>query len=139
MRPHEPNNESDRKPPIRRRNNSLFYFQQEGQRSYLRFTPLGVTVLVLIIVIPILALLIMFFINSRTPEPRVNTNITVPPTTPFSANTPIIRQAPPPSPPKAIKQPSVPAPPAVASPSNNLNAKSAPKRTPQPTPSESPP
>jgi hypothetical protein len=69
MRPHEPNNPSYRKPPIRRRNNSLFYFQQEGQRSYLRFTPLGATLLVLIIIIPVIALLIMFYINSRTPEP----------------------------------------------------------------------
>lgn len=139
MRPHEPNNVSDRKPPIRRRNNSLFYFQQEGQRSYLRFTPLGAMLLVLVIIIPVIAILIMFYINSRTPEPQVNTNITVPSATPFSANTPIIRQAPPPSPVKAIKQPNIPTPPTIATPGNNPNDRSAPKQTPQPLPSKSPP
>lgn len=139
MRPHEPNNVSDLKPPIRRRNNSLFYFQQEGRRSYLHFTLFGAIVLVLIIVIPVIALLIVFFINSRSPEPQVNTNITVPPAAPFSANTPVIRQAPPPTPAKAVKQPSMPMPPTVATPGNNPNERPAPKQTPQPLPSESPP
>jgi hypothetical protein len=139
MRLHEQNNESDRKTPTRRRNNSLFYFQQEGQCSYLRFTPLGATMLVLIIVIPVIALLIMFFINSRTPEPQVNTDIAVPATTPFSPNTPVIRQAPPPSPAKVVKQPDRPKPPTVSTPSNNLNEQLAPKQTPQPLPSEPPP
>jgi hypothetical protein len=139
MRPHEPNDVSDHEPPASRRGHSLFYFQQEGQRSYLRFTPLGATLLVLLIIIPIIALLIMFYINSRTQEPQVNTNITVPSATPFSPNTPVIRQAPPPSPPKAVKQPSVPAPPTVATPGNDLNKQIAPKQTPEPLPSESPP
>lgn len=139
MRPHEPNNVIDRKSPIRRRNNSLFYFQQEGHRSYLRFTPLGAIVIVLIIIIPVIALLIMFYINSQSPEPKVNTNITVRPAAPFSANTPIIRQAPPPSPAKAVKQPNISTPPTIATPGNNRNDRSAPKQTPQPLPSESPP
>ncbi len=141
MRPHEPNNVSDRKPPIRRRNSSLFYFQREGQRSHLRFTPLGVTVVVLIIVVPVIALLIMFFINSRTPGPEVNTNVTVQPAAPYSPNTPVIRQAPPPSPAKAVKQPAanMPAPPIPPTPVNNSNGQLVPRQSPQPTPSESPP
>jgi type IV secretory pathway VirB10-like protein len=96
-------------------------------------------VLVLIIVIPVIALLILFFINSQTPEPQVNTNVTVQPATPFSENTPVIRQAPPPSPAKAIKQPSMPTPPTVATPGINPNNQVTPKQTAQPLPSESPP
>lgn len=139
MRPYEPNDVSDHKPPTRRRGYSLFYFQQEGQRSYLRFTLLGATVVVLIIVIPVIALLILFFINSRTPFPQVDTNITVQPATPYSPNTPLIRQPPPPSPVKPIKQPSMPTPPIPPTPINNVNEQLAPRQTPRPTPSESPP
>jgi hypothetical protein len=141
MRPHEPNEVSDHEPPTRRRGYSLFYFKQEGQRSYLRFTLFGATVVVLIIVVPVIALFVMFFINSRTPGPEVNTNVTVQPSAPFSPNTPVIRQAPLPSPAKAIKQPasSMPAQPTLPTPVNNSNKQLAPRQTPQPTPSESPP
>ena len=141
MRPHEPNDARDHEPPTRRRSYSLFYFQQEGQRSHLRFTLLGTTVLVLIIVVPVIALLIMFFINSRSPGLEVNTNITVQPAPPYSPNTPVIRQAPPPSPAKTIKQPThnMPTPPTLPTPINNSNEQLAPRQTPQPTPSESPP
>jgi hypothetical protein len=141
MRPHEPNNVDDHEPPTRRRDYSLFYFQQNGQRAHLRFTPLGAAVLVLIIVIPVIALLILFFINSRTPRPQVNTNITVQPAAPHSPNTPLIRQPPPPSPAKNIKQPtfSMPKPPIPLASVNNSNGQLAPRQTPQPTPSESPP
>jgi Na+-transporting methylmalonyl-CoA/oxaloacetate decarboxylase gamma subunit len=140
MRPHEPNDVSDHEPPTRRRGNPLFYFQQEGQRSYLRFTLLGVTVVVLIIVIPVIALLLMFFINSRSPKPEVNTNVTVQPAAPYSPNTPVIQQAPP-SPAKAIKQPtaSMPTPPTPPTRVNNSNGQLVPRQSPQPTPSESPP
>src|SRR5437660_5316406 len=98
MRPNEPHSEDDHRPPTRRRNYSLFYFQQEGQRSYLRFTLLGVIVFVLLIVIPVMALLILFFINSRTHMPQTNFNITGAPPASYSPNTPLIRQAPPSAP-----------------------------------------
>jgi hypothetical protein len=141
MRPHEPNDVSNHEPPTRRRGYSLFYFQQEGQRSHLRFTLLGATVVVLIIIGPVIALLVMFFINSQTPASEVNTNVTVQPAVPYSPNTPVIRQSPPPSPAKAIKQPasSMPTPPTLPTPVNNSNEQVAPRQTPQPTPSESPP
>ena len=141
MRPHEPNDVSDHELLTRRRGNPLFYFQQEGQRSYLRFTLLGVTVVVLIIVIPVIALLVMFFINSRTPNPEVNTNVTMQPAAPYPPNTPIIQQAPPPSPAKAIKQPaaSMPTTPTPPTRVNNSNGLLVPRQSPQPTPSESPP
>ena len=139
MRPPEQSNLKEQKSLTRSGRNSFFYFQREGQRFYLRFTPLGTTVLVLIIVVPVIALLILFYINSRSPEPQVNTNITVQPAAPFSVNTPIIRQAPPPSPAKAVKQPRIPPPPTITTPSNSANEQLAPKQTPQPRPSESPP
>ena len=139
MRPHEPNNVDDHEPPTRRRDYSLFYFQQNGQRSHLRFTPLGATVFVLSIVIPIIALLIFFFINSRTPPPDTNINISVIPAAPYLSNTPLIRQPPPPPPVKPIKQPSMPTPPIPPTPVNNTNEQLTPRQTPRPTPSESPP
>jgi|SRR5215213_9235197 len=141
MRPHEPNHVSGHEQPTRRRGYSLFYFQQEGQRSHLRFTLLGAIVVVLIIVVPVIALLVMFFINSRTARPEVNTNVTVQPAAPYSPNAPIIRQVPPPSPAKAIKQPvtSMPTPPTPPTPVNNSNGQLVPRQSPQPTPSESPP
>jgi hypothetical protein len=141
MRPHQPLSEDDHRLPTRSRGNSLFYFQQEGRRSHLRFTLLGVIVFALLIIIPIMALLIMFFINSRTPGTEVNNNVTVLPAAPYSPNTPLIRQAPPPSPVKNIKQPTfnMPTPPIPPTPINNSNERLAHRRTPQPTPSESPP
>jgi hypothetical protein len=141
MRPHEPNDVRDHEPLTRRGGYSLFYFQQEGQRSHLRFTLLGATVVVLIIVVPVIALLVMFFINSRTPTPEVNTNVTVQPAAPYSPNAPVIRQAPPPSPAKAIKQPeqSMPTPLTPPTPANNSGGQLVPRQSPQPTPSESPP
>jgi hypothetical protein len=141
MRPHEPNDVSDHEPPARRRGYSLFYFQQEGQRSHLRFTLLGTAVIVLIIVVPVVALLVMFFINSRTPGPEVNTNVIVQPAAPHSPNTPVIRQAPPPSPAKVVKPPAanMPAPPTHPTPVNNSNKLLVPRQSSQPTPSESPP
>jgi hypothetical protein len=139
MRPQEPHDVSYPKSPTRSRYGSLFYFQQEGQRSHLRFTLLGATAVVLIIILPVITLLIVFFINSRFPEPQVNTNVTVQPPAPYSANTPVIQQAPPPSPAKAIKQPRMPTPPTVVTPGSNPNNQVTPKQTTQPLPSESPP
>lgn len=141
MRPHEPNNSSDHMPPTRRRDYSLFYFQQDGRRSYLRFTLFGVVVLMLLILIPITALLIFFFINSRTPVRETNVNITPMTTTPYSTNAPKLRMPPTPSPTKRVKQPTLnmPTPATLPTPVNNANEQIAPARTPEPLPSASPP
>jgi len=138
MRPHETNEVSDHEPPTRRRDYSLFYFQQQGQRHHLRFTLLGVIVFALLIVIPVIALLTLFFINSRTPPPETNINITTAPGASYSPNAPLIRMPPPPrlSP---LKPPVMPARPTLQMPVNNSNEQLAPRQTPQPTPSESPP
>src|SRR6266853_3543722 len=139
MRPPEQSNVTDQKSPTRSSYGSLFYFQHEGQRSHLRFTPLGALVLVLIIIIPVIALLILFYINSRSAPPQVNTNITTQQTPSFSANTPLIQKAPAPTPLKAVKPSAMPPKPTIVMPDDNLNKPSTPKQTPQPMPSESPP
>jgi hypothetical protein len=83
-----------------------------------------------------------FFLSGKDkPSKDVDVNITVPQATPYSANTPSIRQAPRQSPPPIIKQPkyNMPAPPATPTPVNNTNEQVIPKRTPQLQPSKSPP
>ena len=107
MRPPEHDNTSNNKPPVRRRDYSLFFFEQQGNRSYLRFTPLGVTVVMLLIVVPLILILILFWINSRQIE-NINTNVRIPvqTSTPSSDNKPLIKMAPPlPSPPRIRQQP----------------------------------
>jgi hypothetical protein len=90
--------------------------------------------------VSIAALLAIFFLSGKNDAVKeVNVNVTTPAATPFSANTPVIRQAPPPSPAVPIKQPNMPPPPTVATPGGNKNKQSASKQTPQPLPSESPP
>ena len=138
MRSDENQTFSESRPPDRDRNHSLYFFEKAGEKYYFRLTRLGLFLLILLIVIPITALLLLFTF-SRREQPNVNTNIIVPQVTPYSANTPLIRQAPSPSPAKAVKQPSMPTPPAVATPGNNSSERLAPKQTPQPLPSESPP
>jgi len=104
-------------------------------------------VLILIIgltVISIVAMLAIFFLSGKSDAAKdaakeVNVNITTPSATPFSTNAPVIRQAPPPSPAKPVKQPSIPAPPTIGTPGGDTNEQSVPKQTPQPLPSESPP
>lgn len=141
MRPPEPHHESDQRPPTRRRDYAFFYFQQQGGRSYLRFTLLGVIAIVLLILIPITALLIFFFANSRTSVWETNVNITPTTTTPYSANAPMLRIPPTPSPTKRVKQPTfnMPTPATVSTPVKNANERIVPARTPQPQPSASPP
>ncbi len=142
MRPHEPDNIDDHRPPTRRRNYSLFFFQQEGQRSYLRFTTLGAILSVLIIIVPIIAILTVFFINSRTPFPDTNVNIRFIPATPYA---PVIRQAPLPPAAKNMRQPTfvMPTPPIPPPLLPDTNPRPVPGLTPrptaQPTPSASPP
>ena len=129
---------SESRPPDRDRNHGLYFFEKVGEKYYFRLTRLGLFLLILLIVIPIAALLLLFTF-SRRQQPNVNTNVTVPPATPYSSNTPAIRQAPPPSPAKAIRQPSLPTPPAVVTPSSSPDKRLSPEQTPQPLPSESPP
>jgi cytoskeletal protein RodZ len=141
MRPPQPHHESDHRTPPRRRDYSLFYFQQQDGRAYLRFTLLGVIAIVLLILIPITALLIFFFTNSNTSVRETNVNITPTTTTPYSANAPVLRMPPTPLPAKRVKQPTLnlPTPATLPTAVNNANQPIVTTQTPQPQPSASPP
>jgi hypothetical protein len=94
----------------------LFYFQQRGDnRYYLRITPLGVF---LILLLTMLSLgMIFYFAITQIQQPNVNANITVRSPTLYSPNKVIIQQPPPPLMPKpsrGISQPLLsPTPPKI--------------------------
>jgi hypothetical protein len=135
MRPHEPHDRGDYEPPPRRRDYSLFFFRHEGGRSYLRFTLLGVIVSALLFVIPLAALLILYFIDLQDPGPRTNVNVTVL-LSPAPTNTPYFQL--PPS--RPLPTPRMPPPPTLEP--LNSNAPEliipTPVRTPTPTPKPKP-
>lgn len=100
----------------------LFYFEQVGTRSYLRFTGLGVILILIFTVLPVIALLFLFLLNQSTPMP--DTDVRIKPAAPANASIyPTIHQPPPPPAPKALRQPKVaqPSPLAFPSPVRNSN------------------
>src|SRR5205085_2689633 len=101
---------------------NLFYFEQVGSRSYLRFTRLGLILILLFTVLPVIAILSLFLINRSTPSPDVDVTIKPRPADNTSMY-PAIKQPPPPTTPKAVRQPASkqPSPPAFATPSANSN------------------
>ena len=117
----------------------MFFLETFDGRTHLRFTRLGVIVILLLTIIPLIALLVLFLMNSRSPVLDVNTNIRTLPA-PSPQTSPIIRAAPPASP-RNRKQPQIitPAPPAPQVKGSNSNGRVAPEPTPRPLPSESPP
>ena len=118
----------------------FYYYEKVGNRYVFRITPFA---LIFLIVLTIIAFGIAIYMQLIEPSPReINTNITVPSPTPYSANIPLIRMPPPPpSPVQPIKQPkrSMPALPIPPTLDNNANDQLVHKQTPQPSPSESPP
>jgi hypothetical protein len=123
----------DNKLPKQRKDYSLFFFEQQGNRSYLRFTPLGVTVILLLIAVPLILILILYFVNSQNLEDiKINTNISVQSPTPYTVNRTIIpRPTPVPALPK-VRQPQIKVPeqPLNEPPINNTN-EGKPARTPR--------
>jgi hypothetical protein len=115
----------DNKLPKQRKDYSLFFFEQQGNRSYLRFTPLGVTAILLLIAVPLILILILYFVNSQNLEDiKLNTNISVQSPTPYSVNRTIIpRPTPVPALPKVKQQPQIKVPeqPLNELPINNTN------------------
>jgi hypothetical protein len=105
----------------RRGRYNLFYFEQVGSRSYLRFTRLGLILILLFTVLPVIVILSLFLINRSTPSPDVD--VTIKPRPADNTSTyPAIKQQPPITP-KAVRQPTSkqPSPPALATPSANGN------------------
>jgi hypothetical protein len=130
MRPSEQHPVNDNEPPKQRRDYALFFFEQQDNRSFFRFTPLGVTVIVLITVVPVILILIYTVIStSRISNMNVNANVM---STPNPTNRPVIIQQPTPVrvQPKII-QPRMSVP-------NPLNDPVIIKRSESPTPSRSP-
>ena len=96
----------------------------EGGSRRASFIRLVLILIVGLTVTSIVAMLAIFFLSGKNDAAKdaakeVNVNITTPSATPFSTNTPVIRQAPRPSPVKPVKQPSMPAPPAMVTPGSN--------------------
>jgi hypothetical protein len=116
---------------------SLFYFERKGERTYLRFTRLGVALILVLTVVPLLALSLLVLTRSRVPAPDVNANVRVlPAATPSSSpGKPVIQKAPPlRPPPKTGKQPgySMPVPSASPTPGENSDERLIPKQQERP-------
>ena len=143
MRPDEHDTHDDMRPRTPRRSFELFFFESsaDGRRTHLRFTRLGVTVILLLTIVPLIALLVIFLTSSRRPMPDVNTNVRTLPASPYPAISPVIRPAPPPSLPKSSRRPESmgPASPSPRATEGNSDRPIEPGSTPKPRPSESPP
>ena len=105
MQPSEHHPVNDNKPPKQRKDYALFFFEQQGNRSYFRFTSLGVTVILLLTVVPLILILIIFVTSSQRIE-NMNTNANIPmhTSTPYPINSPVIIQQPTSLPPPKIRQ-----------------------------------
>ena len=140
MRPDQQNIPTEVKPPRRRFNLNLYYYEQVGaDRYYFRLAPLGW----LLIALPIVAILALFLLNrlwAGSNQRENNVNIHIQPTSASPLNVPAIRQAPPPTPPRSIEQPKtgVPAPPSPPILNRNANEQPILRQTPQPRPSKPP-
>lgn len=105
MKPSEHHPVNDNQPPRQRKDYALFFFETSGNRTHLRFTRFGVTVILLITFVPVILVLIYTVIStSRISNMNVNANVTG---TPSSTNRPIIiqRATPVPVQPKIIRPP----------------------------------
>lgn len=115
----------------------LFFFEQVGSRSYLRFTKLALSLILFLTIGSMALLLALFFWNRRGDSENINVNIVSPPHEPQDFSKPIIQPAPPPpSPPGILKQPrvGVPTRQTPQSPAAAPGVLSTPGPTPSPTP-----
>ena len=140
MRPEERFTHKDNQPYRPRRRLELFFFEIEGNRSYLRFTRLAVILILCFTVIPIAAILTLFLYNQASiNSEQINVNVrstASPDVTPLRN---VIIQTPTPQPlPKVRQSPLLP-PPALPSESiRNMNKQIAPSQTPQHQPAKPP-
>jgi hypothetical protein len=83
---------------------ALWYIQHEGSRFYIRLTPLGMLVAVLLTLIPIVVIISLFFINQTNQSQELkNINVTITPRSHANDNYPTIKPAPPSSPPPKVR------------------------------------
>lgn len=126
--------------PCRHDRFELFYYEQVGSRFYLRFTNLAL-VLVLLLTLGALAMIIAFYVWKRGQEPvETDIDIHVPAHESTNYNSPLIRPAPTPSPPRTIQGPmpvtGTPTPLMTPTPVGNNNR--MPSRSPLPRPTLGP-
>jgi hypothetical protein len=127
--------------PRRGRRFELFFFEQVGSRSYLRFTNLALFLIVFLTVVPMAAILTLFLWNRSSESENINVNIVSPASTPQDFSKPIIQRGPlPPPPPEIIKPRRAGRPPQQMPPwpSGNDKAPSTPNLTPLQTPTRTP-
>jgi hypothetical protein len=114
----------------------LFFYEQVGTRYYLRFTRLALILIVCLTVIPVAAILAIFFTQSRVDFNDVNINMRGEPRAPGNYNH-IIPAPPPPTTatPRVSRSPrgGDPARQTPAAPNVNANAPPTPSPTPSPT------
>lgn len=126
----------------------LFYYERVdssvgsrvGSRYYLRFTRLALILVVCLTVIPCVAILTLYYKQSRARPEDVNINIRVAPRAP-DINPQLIRPAPPATPPPKVGIiPGVgePARQTPTAPTKNANAPPTPSPTPSPAPPRTP-
>lgn len=115
----------------------LFFYEQVGTRYYLRFTSLALILVICLIVIPVTAILAIFFTQSRVDFEDVNINMRGEPRAPGNYNHIIPAPPPPPIPtPRVSRSPRDADPSRLmpAAPGFNANAPPIPSQTPSPTP-----
>lgn len=82
----------------------LFYLEQNGSRTYLKFTRLTVFLIACLTVLSVLLLFVLFLSNRRGRPEDVDINVVAPTATPQDYNKPVLqRAAPGPTPPKVRK------------------------------------
>jgi hypothetical protein len=142
MNPNE-QNIPERRGPHRGGRFELFFYEQVGTRYYLRFTRLALILIVCLTVIPMVAILALFYTESHADLENVNINIRSHPGAPGNDVRLIIQQPPPapmPTPPKAgrSQRGGEPTRQTPAAPASNANAPPTPSPTPSPTPPRPP-
>jgi hypothetical protein len=118
----------------------LFFFESAGSRTHLRFTRLGVVLILCFTVIPVLAIFTLFLYN-RIPSSseQINVNVRSSPSPDATPIRNVIIQAPRPQPlPKVHRAPLLPPPNLPAGPVDNMNEKLTPRQRLQGQPAKPP-
>jgi hypothetical protein len=141
MKPNDQFTSNDNQPSQRHGNLELFFVERIGNRSFLRFTRLGVILILCFTVLPLIAIFTIFLFRSASinSEP-VNANVPMTERPQLILNQNLIKQVPPlPSPPKVRMQPLPPAPiPPALPPEYDRNVNEEVQKSPSPTPIKPP-
>lgn len=137
MPPDEPTRSKESTGRKRRMNWDFYYYEQQGNRFYKRYTPFAFILTLIIAVVGVIGFVIFLIFISRE-EP--NNNITVPNSSSPSNSSPLRPTSPSPLP-NVNRQfrPSLPVQPSPPTTEKNVNKQATPQYTPpQPTPAAQP-